>query len=56
MRRVFEQMTMGDLDTMNHSPFNGKDYHASWAFQHGLDHTALHLGHAQITRQLWDRR
>lgn len=25
---------------------------AAWLF-HALDHTGLHLGHAQITRQLW---
>jgi hypothetical protein len=56
MRRVFEQMTMGDLDKMNRSPLHDKDFRASWAIQHALDHTALHLGHAQITRQLWDRR
>ncbi len=25
-----------------------------WALLHVVDHTALHLGHIQITRQLWD--
>ncbi|HMN12108.1 MAG TPA: DUF664 domain-containing protein [Bellilinea sp.] len=28
----------------------------TWAILHALDHTALHLGHAQLTRQLWDQR
>ncbi len=27
-----------------------------WALMHALQHTALHLGHAQITRQLWDQQ
>lgn len=27
-----------------------------WAILHGLEHAALHAGHIQITRQLWDRR
>ncbi len=27
-----------------------------WGLMHALSHTALHLGHAQITRQLWDQR
>ena len=27
-----------------------------WALMHTLSHTALHLGHAQITRQLWDQQ
>ena len=26
-----------------------------WALMHALSHTGLHLGHAQITRQLWDQ-
>jgi hypothetical protein len=29
---------------------------AGWALNHALAHTALHIGHAQITRQLWDAR
>lgn len=28
---------------------------AGWAILHALEHTALHLGHAQITRQLWQQ-
>ena len=27
-----------------------------WAMEHALMHTGLHLGHAQITRQLWDQQ
>jgi uncharacterized damage-inducible protein DinB len=27
-----------------------------WGLLHALQHTALHVGHAQITRQLWDQR
>jgi len=27
----------------------------AWALLHALDHTAQHLGHMQITRQLWDQ-
>jgi hypothetical protein len=27
-----------------------------WALCHILKHTALHLGHLQITRQLWEQR
>jgi len=29
---------------------------AGWSMLHALEHTAGHLGHAQITRQLWDQR
>jgi len=27
-----------------------------WALLHALEHSALHLGHAQLTRQLWEQR
>jgi len=27
-----------------------------WALMQALSHTGLHLGHAQITRQLWDQQ
>lgn len=29
---------------------------AGWSILHALEHTAGHLGHAQLTRQLWDQR
>jgi ankyrin repeat protein len=28
----------------------------AWCLAHALEHTALHLGHMQITRQLWEQR
>lgn len=27
-----------------------------WALLHALEHTALHTGHIQMTRQLWDQK
>jgi hypothetical protein len=27
-----------------------------WALLHALEHTALHVGHMQLTRQLWEAR
>ena len=27
-----------------------------WALLHALEHTALHAGHIQMTRQLWDQQ
>jgi uncharacterized damage-inducible protein DinB len=29
---------------------------AAWAVLHALEHTALHAGHIEITRQLWSQR
>lgn len=31
-----------------------REYNLGWSLLHALEHTALHLGHAEITRQLWD--
>ena len=28
----------------------------AWALLHALEHTAIHLGHMQIMRQLWEQR
>lgn len=27
----------------------------AWRLAHALEHTALHLGHMEITRQLWEQ-
>jgi len=29
---------------------------AAWALVHALEHLSEHVGHAQLTRQLWERR
>jgi len=34
--------------TVGERPVTGR-----WALLHALEHTALHLGHLQLTRQLW---
>jgi hypothetical protein len=36
------------------SPRDGKEYRVGWCLLHALEHVALHLGHAQMTRQAWD--
>jgi len=41
---------------MNPGRADTRPYSLAWALLHGLEHTALHLGHAHITRQLWDAR
>lgn len=35
-------------------PRNGRSMTAGWALLHALEHTAMHAGHAQLTRQLWE--
>lgn len=35
---------------------DGRWESVAWSVLHALEHTALHAGHIQITRQLWDAR
>ena len=53
---VLAGLTHDDLLKM-HSEIQlsgGEEFRVAWAIMHALEHTALHLGHIQITRQLWD--
>ena len=45
-----------NLESVHISPRSQKKVTASWAILHALEHTAIHAGHAQLTRQLWEQR
>ena len=55
-RSVLEKLSLQDLETQRTSSRDGHDYSVGWALAHALEHTALHTGHIQITRDLWDHR
>jgi uncharacterized damage-inducible protein DinB len=55
-RGVLENLTLQDLETPRTSPRDGKQFTIGWALAHALEHTALHAGHMQIMRQLWEQR
>ena len=50
---VLEQITLQDLETPRTS--SRGTFTVGWALLHALEHSHLHLGHLQITRQLWDQ-
>ena len=50
------KLTLQDLDAKRISPRDGREFTVGWALGHVLKHTALHVGHIQITRQLWDNQ
>jgi uncharacterized damage-inducible protein DinB len=52
---VLERLTASDLEVRRFSPVHQREYRVAWALVHALEHTALHLGQAQLTRQLWDQ-
>ena len=53
VQSVLTGLTQEDLGAMRISPRDGKEITVSWALGHVLKHTALHVGHLQVTHQLW---
>ncbi|GAB4527959.1 MAG: hypothetical protein Kow0063_03780 [Anaerolineae bacterium] len=50
-REVFSSLSAADLDGTRQA--QGRTVSVRWGILHVIDHTALHLGHMQITYQLW---
>ena len=55
-RGVLEQLNLATLDEKRLAPRGGDEVTVAWALTHALEHTAIHLGHMQIVRQLWTQR
>lgn len=54
IRGTFSGLVIGDLSRKVISPRDGSEITIAWALNHAIHHTALHLGHIQIIRQLWE--
>jgi uncharacterized damage-inducible protein DinB len=50
-RQVFSALSPADLDGTRE--IGGRAVPVRWGMVHVIDHTALHLGHMQLTYQLW---
>jgi uncharacterized damage-inducible protein DinB len=55
-RSVLQKLKLEDLAVKKSLLRDAKAVTAGWALLHALEHTAIHLGHIQITRQLWQER
>jgi uncharacterized damage-inducible protein DinB len=55
-RSTLQQLTVEGLSETRVSARDGREFTVGWALAHALEHTALHLGHMQITRQMWEAR
>jgi len=51
---AFERLSLHDLTEPRTSPLDGVAYDIAWSIAQSLQHTYLHLGHMQLTRQLLD--
>jgi len=56
VRSVCAKLALKDLETKRVMPRDQREVTVSWVLLHAFDHAALHLGHIQITRQLWEQR
>ena len=54
-KSVLEALNLYDLEATRTSSRDNREYTVAWSLAHALEHTALHLGHIQIIRQLWDQ-
>ena len=55
-RGTLEKLTMDDLAVTRVAPDNGQTYTVAWLLTQTMMHIALHVGHVQMMRQLWDQR
>ncbi len=53
---AIEPLTLDDLAQERYSPRHQRNFTVAWLLHHALEHAAQHVGHAQLTRQLWDQQ
>ena len=54
-RGALERLTLQHLGQERIAPSGGRKVTVAWALLHALDHASVHLGHIQLTRQLWEQ-
>ena len=52
-RNVLGQLTLDNLDEKRIVPRDQEEVTVAWALAHALEHTAIHLGHMQMMRDVW---
>ena len=52
IRSTLESLTVDNLAALR--DFRGRERSVAWILGHALKHTAIHLGHIQLMRQLWE--
>jgi len=55
-RQALARFSLPGLEAVCQSPRNAKAFTSGWCLAHALEHTALHTGHIQLTRQLWEKK
>lgn len=52
VRSVVKKLSLSDLPEARATP-DGRTVTVGWALLHALEHSSLHLGHIEMTRQMW---
>ena len=55
-KEILETFSYEDLEMMRYSERHKREFRVGWSLSHALEHAALHVGHMEITRQVWDQR
>ncbi len=54
VQTMLPQISWADLATLKTTPNHDRQFTVAWSILHALEHTAVHVGHIQIIRQLWE--
>jgi uncharacterized damage-inducible protein DinB len=52
---TLEKFSLQDLEIPRRSPRTDREFTVGWSLLHALEHSTLHLGQIQLTRQLWEQ-
>lgn len=53
--QVLEGLTMDALEQKHYSVIHKDYFTGGFSLAHALEHTALHLGHLEVMRELWEQ-
>lgn len=56
VQQALARFSLAGLEAVRLSPRNARTFAVGWCLAHALEHTALHTGQIQLTRQLWEQR
>jgi hypothetical protein len=56
LKNALGKLSLSDLETTRIHPRHGDQVTVAWALLHALDHAATHLGHINLTVQMWHQR
>lgn len=56
LNAAFEKLSLAELDAKRIHPRHGNQVSVAWTLLHALQHTATHVGHIQMTVQMWHQR